>query len=66
MTAAAVARPVVMEVATARCRSGAEWRRQKDINRRAKEVIRARQKKADEDAVARAAHTEARLSRRPS
>ena len=58
MTAAAVARPVGMEVATARCRSGAEWRRQKDINRRAKEVIRARQKKADEDAVARAAHTQ--------
>jgi len=49
MTAAAVARPVGMEVATARCSSGAEWRRQKDINRRAKEVIRARQKKADED-----------------
>ena len=58
MTAAAVAHPVGMEVVTARCRNGAEWKRQKGINRRAKEVIRARQKKADEDAVAKAAHTE--------
>ena len=57
MTAAAVARPMGMEVATARCRHGAEWRRQKKINKRAKTVIRARQKKADEDAAARAAHT---------
>ena len=56
MTAAAVARPMGMEVATARCRNGAEWRQQKEINKRAKAVIRARQKKADEDAAARAAH----------
>ena len=55
MTAAAVAHPVGMEVVTARCRNGAEWRRQKEINKRAKEVIRARQEKADEDAT-RAAH----------
>ena len=53
---AAVAHPVGMEVVTARCRnSGEERRRQKEIHRRAKEVIRARQKKAEEDA-ARAAH----------
>jgi len=53
---AAVAHPVGMEVVTARCRNSAEeWRRQKEINRRAKEVIQARQKKAEED-VARAAH----------
>ena len=51
----AVAHPVGMEVVTARCRDGAEWRRQKEINKRAKEVIRARQEKADEDAT-RAAH----------
>ena len=55
---AAVAHPVGMEVTTARCRNSAEeWRRRKEINRRAKEVIRARQEKADEDAAARAAHT---------
>ena len=54
---AAVAHPVGMEVVTARCRNSAEeWRRRKEINRRAKEVIRARQKKADEDAAARVAH----------
>ena len=53
---AAIAHPVGMEVVTARCRNSAEeWRRQKEINRRAKEVIQARQKKAEED-VARAAH----------
>jgi hypothetical protein len=55
---AAVAHPVGMEVVTARCRNSAEepeWRRQKEINRRAKEVIQARQKKEEEDA-ARAAH----------
>ena len=53
---AAVAHPVGMEVVTARCRnSGEERRRQKEINRRAKVVIQARQKKAEEDA-ARAAH----------
>ena len=54
---AAVVHPVGMEVVTARCRNSAEeWRRQKGINRRAKEVIQARQKKEEEDA-ARAAHT---------
>ena len=54
---AAVARPVGMEVVTARCRNSAEeWRRREEINRRAKEVIRASQQKADEDAAARAAH----------
>ena len=40
---------------TARCRNGAEWRQQKEINKWAKEVLRARQEKADEDAT-RAAH----------
>ena len=56
---AAVAHPVGMEVVTARCRNSAEeWRRRKQVDRRAKEVIRARQEKADEDAAARAAHTE--------
>jgi hypothetical protein len=55
---AAVAHPVGMEVVTARCRNSAEeWRRRKEIDRRAKEVIRARQEKGDEDAAARAAHT---------
>ena len=40
---AAVAHPVGMEVVTARCRNSAdEWRRQKEIIRRAKEVIQAR------------------------
>ena len=52
MTAATVAHPVGMEVVTARCRNSAkEWRRQKEINRRAKEVTQlsqARQKKAEE------------------
>jgi hypothetical protein len=53
---AAVAHPVGMEVVTARCKnSGEERRRYKEINRRAKVVIQARQKKAEEDA-ARAAH----------
>ena len=55
MAAVAVVHPVKMEVVAARCRDGAEWRRQKEINKRAKEVIRARQEKADEDAT-RAAH----------
>ena len=49
---AAVAHPVGMEVVTARCKnSGEERRRYKEINRRAKVVIQARQKKAEEDAA---------------
>ena len=40
---AAVAHPVGMEVVTARCRNSAEeWRRRKEINKRAKEIVRAR------------------------
>ena len=55
---AAIAHPVRVRVATARCRNNAEeWRRRKEINRRAREVIRAWLEKSDE-VTARAAHTE--------